>query len=222
MKIWAVIPAYNEAVGLGDFLLKIKGKGVSALVVDDGSVDNTYQVALKHADIIVKNQKNFGKGLSLRKGIEYLVNREKFDYLITMDADGQHSPEDLSKFIREAESGSLFVIGNRMDNPKNMPGLRVITNKFMSWLISKIAGQKIADSQCGFRLIKREIIEKLTIKTKKFEIESEMLLNVARLGYPIKSINIESIYSKHLSSKIKPFSDTLRFIKFIVRSRDEY
>ncbi len=221
MKIWVIIPAYNEAVGLGDFLLQVKEEGLSVLVIDDGSIDSTYQVAAKYADIAIKNEKNFGKGLSLRRGIEYLMNNKYFDYLITIDADGQHSPGDLGRFIQEAASGSLFVIGNRMESPKNMPKPRIITNKFMSWLISKIAGQYIADSQCGFRLVKKEVIEKLTIKTKKFEIESEMLINVARLGYPIKNISVKSIYNKNLSSKIKPLSDTLRFIKFISKLRNE-
>jgi hypothetical protein len=134
-----------------------------------------------------------------------------------MDADSQHSPDDLDKFIQEAKQGSLFVIGNRMKNSANMPKARVITNYFMSWLISKIARQRIPDSQCGYRLIKREVIEKLTIRTKKFEIESEILINASKLGYLIKSIPIKTIYHKNTSSKIKPISDAFRFIKFILR-----
>ncbi len=221
MNAWVMIPAYNEADGLGNLLSQIKKRGFSVLVVDDGSKDVTYQIAKQYADIVLRNERNFGKGFSLRKGIEYLTANQQFDCLITMDADRQHSPNDLDEFIREAASGSFFVIGNRMDVPGNMPAIRIITNKFMSWLISKVAGQKITDSQCGFRLIKREVLEKLTTKTKKFEIESEMLINVSRMGYKIKSIPIESIYNKNLSSKIRPFSDTLRFFKFILKIKNE-
>ncbi|MCF7875238.1 MAG: glycosyltransferase family 2 protein [Candidatus Omnitrophica bacterium] len=217
MKNWVIIPAYNEADNLGKFLTRIKEKNLSILVVDDGSVDNTYQVAKRYADIVIKNQRNFGKGLSLRKGIGYLINNKYFDCIITMDADSQHSPDDLDKFIQEAKQGSLFVIGNRMKNSANMPKARVITNYFMSWLISKIVRQRIPDSQCGYRLIKREVIEKLTIRTKKFEIESEILINASKLGYLIKSIPIKTIYHKNTSSKIKPISDAFRFIKFILR-----
>jgi glycosyltransferase involved in cell wall biosynthesis len=217
MKNWVIIPAYNEADNLGKFLARIKKKNLSILVVDDGSVDNTYQVAKRYADIVIKNQRNFGKGLSLRKGIGYLINNKYFDCIITMDADSQHSPDDLDKFIQEAKQGSLFVIGNRMKNSAKMPKARVITNHFMSWLISKIARQRIPDSQCGYRLIKREVIEKLTIRTKKFEIESEILINASKLGYLIKSIPIKTIYHKNTSSKIKPISDAFRFIKFILR-----
>ncbi len=221
MKIWVIVPAYNESFGLEGFLCKIREKGLAVLLVDDGSTDATYQIAKKNADLVLKNEKNFGKGLSLRKGIEYLMENKYFDYLMTMDADGQHSPDDINSFLKEAALGSFFVIGNRMEKPKNMPKVRVITNRFMSWIISKIARQNIIDSQCGFRLIKREVIEKLTIKTKKFEIESEMLINISKLGFSIKNIPIESIYNKNSSSKIKPFSDSLRFIKFILKLKNE-
>lgn len=217
MKIWVVIPAYNEAKGLADFLPAVKEKNLSLLVVDDGSTDSTYQIASQYADVTLKNQRNFGKGLALKRGIDYLINEKDFDYLITMDADGQHSSEDLDIFITETYSGSPFVIGNRMENPADMPRLRVVTNKIMSWLISKIAKQKIIDSQCGFRLIKREVLESLKIRTKKFEVESEMLIGASQSGFPIKSVAIKSIYSNNSSSKIKPFADTFRFIKFILR-----
>jgi hypothetical protein len=137
-----------------------------------------------------------------------------------MDADSQHSPDDLDKFIQEAKQGSSFVIGNRMKNSAKMPKARAITNYFMSWLISKIVRQRIPDSQCGYRLIKREVIEKLTIRTKKFEIESEILINASKLGYLIKSIPIKTIYHKNTSSKIKPISDAFRFIKFIFKVKN--
>lgn len=216
MNIWVVIPAYNEADSLSRLLPQIRKKGLLALIVDDGSSDKTYQAAKKYADVVLKNKINSGKGFSLKIAIDYLLENQTFDYLITMDADGQHSPEDLDSFIQEAASGVFFAIGNRMQDRKEMPKVRVVTNKFMSWLISRIAGQKIVDSQCGFRLMKREVAEKLKIKTKKFEVESEMLIAVSNLGYFIKNIPVQSIYHRNPSSKIRPFSDTLRFIKFLL------
>jgi glycosyltransferase involved in cell wall biosynthesis len=216
IKFAVIIPAYNEKPSLSGILDELKGRGFFILVVDDGSRDNTCELAAEKADFVIRNERNLGKGLSLKKGIDYLFKRSDFDYLVTMDADGQHSTADLDKFLREAESGAFFVVGNRMFNPAGMPGLRVVTNKFMSWFISRIAGQKIPDTQCGFRLIKREVLEKIRIKTNNFEIESEILIKAARSGFPIKSIPIKSIYFKRLHSRINPFLDTLRFIKFIV------
>jgi len=215
MKIWVVIPAYNEEANLCNILDQLRKKEVSTLVIDDGSADNTYQVAEKKADSLIRNEKNLGKGMSLSKGIEYVSKNKDADYVITMDADGQHSVSDIDKFLDEAKRGEYFVVGNRMTNPQGMPKIRVITNKFMSWLISKKVAQKIPDTQCGFRLIRRELLEKIIIRTNKFEIESETIIKASRLGFPIKSIPVKSIYFKNQRSNIHPFLDTLRFIRFI-------
>ncbi len=215
MKVWVIIPAYNEASRLDKLLDQLKEKKLPVLVVDDGSQDATYEVAKKKASLAVSHSKNLGKGLSLNKGISYLFTNEQFDYVIIMDADGQHSPQDLDRFLKEADTGADFVVGSRMENPSGMPLLRIFTNKLMSALISKITGQFIPDSQCGFRMIKREVLEKINIKAKKFEIESEILIKAARLGFKIKSIPIKSIYFDNPQSKIRPFRDTLRFVKFI-------
>ncbi len=217
MKIWVIIPAYNEGRAFAETLKTLKDKEISVLAIDDGSIDETYAVAKKWADVVIRSKKNLGKGVSLRKGISYLLANEDFDYLITMDADGQHSPDDIDQFLREAKGGNSFVVGNRMNNPSGMPYIRIITNRFMSWLISKITGQDIPDTQCGFRMIKREVLEKIAIKTKKFEIESEILIKAANLGFDIKSMPVRSIYFANPQSKIRPLRDTLRFIKFISR-----
>ncbi len=217
MRVWIVIPAYNERFRLAGILDELKSKNFSILVVDDGSIDSTYEVAEKKADFVIRNEKNLGKGMSLKKGIDYLLKETDFDYLVTMDADGQHSPSDLDKFLQKAGDGAYFIVGNRMSDPIGMPKLRIITNKFMSWLISRIARQRIPDTQCGFRLIKREVLEKIKTKTNNFEIESEILIKAARSGFPIKSIPIKSIYFKSLQSRINPFVDTIRFIRFILQ-----
>ncbi|HIE35817.1 MAG TPA: glycosyltransferase family 2 protein [Candidatus Omnitrophica bacterium] len=215
MKIWIIIPAYNEAQLLECLLRKLKEKNLPIIVIDDGSKDNTFEIAKGSANVVIRNERNLGKGTSLKEAISYLLEKEEFDYVITMDADGQHAPCDIDRFLKEAENGEHFVVGNRMDNPENMPKIRVVTNKLMSFLISQIIGQKIPDTQCGYRLIKREVLEAIVIKTTKFEIESEILIRAAKKGFPIKSIPIESIYSRKRKSKISPFMDTIRFIRFI-------
>ncbi len=219
MNIWVIIPAYNEAAKFGNLLTEVKPKGLRLIVVDDGSTDATGEVARRFADVVLHNEVNLGKGRSLHAAIEYLFGCESFDYVITMDADGQHSPADLDSFVREAQNGAAVVVGDRMHDPVGMPWLRVVTNKIMSRLISRITGQDIRDSQCGFRLIKREVLEKIEIKTRKFEIESEILIKAARAGYRIATIPIKSIYFSHHNSKINPFIDTLRFIRFLAQLR---
>jgi glycosyltransferase involved in cell wall biosynthesis len=220
MKIWVVIPAYNEERYLRPLLLELKQKGFQTLVIDDGSRDSTYQVAKLAADLVIRNERNLGKGLSLQKAITRLLRKNTFDYIVTMDADGQHSVADIPKFINEAKNGEKFIVGNRMHKPLKMPAIRIFTNKLMSFLISKIVRQEISDTQCGFRLIKREVLEKIKVQTNKFEVESEILIKAAKTGFRIKSVDIESIYFKNRRSKIHPFVDTIRFLRFILNLKN--
>ena len=98
---------------------------------------------------------------------------------------------------------------------RGMPVLRIMTNRFMSWVISAIAKQYIPDTQCGFRLVKKEVLEKINLSTSKYETESEILIKAARLGFRIEFVPVETIYSGQ-KSQINPFVDTLRFLRFIV------
>jgi hypothetical protein len=134
-----------------------------------------------------------------------------------MDADGQHLASDIPYFLRLAGSsdGGIFI-GNRMNKPRTMPSVRLLTNKVMSWLISKVARQRIPDTQCGFRLIKKEVLEKVKLNTAKFETESELLVKAARAGFKIESVPIKAIYAGE-KSQINPFVDTLRFIRFMFK-----
>lgn len=215
MKVWILIPAYNEGNKLGRLLNELKQKKMPILVVDDGSTDNTWSCAKEYATTVIHNEINRGKGMSLKIGIEYLLKNIDFDYVITMDADGQHASGDIDMFLGEARKGAYLVIGNRMGNASSMPKIRLLTNKFMSWLISRMVKQRIPDTQCGYRLIKKEVLEGLEIKTNKFEVDSEIIITTAKKKFPITSIPVETIYSSDHHSKINPVIDTFRFIKFI-------
>ncbi len=216
MKVCVIIPTYNEAKSIACLIQRIRQQELGVVVIDDGSQDNTSSIAKDNGAIVLRNETNEGKGASLAKGFRYALNTGT-DAVITMDGDGQHLPEEIPYFLRLAEySNSSLFIGNRMPKIKNMPYLRIFTNKFMSWLISFIVGQNIADTQCGFRLIKKEVLEKINLKTSKYETESEMIIKAARLGFKIESIPIKTIYAGE-KSQINPIIDTLRFIKFIVK-----
>lgn len=216
MKVCVVIPAYNEAKTIGNLIKQLKQQNLDIVIIDDGSIDNTYQIAKASGASVLKNDTNQGKGISLTKGFNYALSCN-FDAIITMDADGQHEPQDIPVFLNSAaHSNNTIFIGNRMANVKNMPWLRLITNKSMSWLISSIIKQHIPDTQCGFRLIKKDGLERIKLQSNKFEIESELLIKASRLGFKIESVPITTIYTGE-KSKINPFIDTLRFIRFIVK-----
>lgn len=216
MKTCIIIPTYNEAKTIGDIIRQIRQQNLEVLVIDDGSYDNTSQIANENGATVLRNRNNEGKGASLIKGFIYAKDRD-YDAVITMDADGQHLPEDIPYFMRLAiKSDSGIFIGNRMFKAEGMPFIRILTNKFMSWFISEVTKQNIPDTQCGFRLIKKEVLEKLKLITYKYETESEVLIKASRLGFKIESVPIKTIYLQE-KSQINPFMDTLRFIRFIIR-----
>ncbi len=216
MKTCVVIPTYNESRTIGGLVNKIRQQNLEVLVVDDGSQDNTLQIAQDNGAKVLRNPGNMGKGVSLIKGFHYSLAHD-FDAVITMDGDGQHRCEDIPYFIRLAKySASSMFIGNRMFQTQNMPAIRILTNKFMSWLVSRVAGQEIPDTQCGFRLIKKDVLKKIRLQSSKFEIESEIIIKAAALGFKIETVPIKTIYNKE-KSRINPLIDTLRFFHFIIR-----
>jgi len=216
MRTCVIIPTYNEAKEIARLVTEIRGHNLEVLVIDDGSEDNTAEIAKENEATVLRNPNNQGKGASLIRGFDYALNNN-FEAVVTMDGDGQHLPSDIPYFIRLAEySESGIFIGNRIAKIKTMPWLRLLTNKFMSWFLSMLAKQRIPDSQCGFRLIKKAVLEKVKLKTSKYETESEILIQASRLGFKIESVPIKTIYSGQ-KSQIDPFIDTLRFIRFIFK-----
>lgn len=220
LNVCVIIPTYNEARTIGELIRQIRAQDLKVIVIDDGSQDNTSELARENGAVVLRNFDNEGKGACLIKGFHYALSHN-FDAIVSMDGDGQHLASDIPYFLRLAKySESGIFIGNRMSQTKSMPWLRLWTNKFMSVLISKIARQKIPDTQCGFKLIKKEVLERLKLVTSKYETESEVLIKASRLGFRIESVPITTIYGEE-NSQIKPLLDTLRFVRFIVREIKE-
>lgn len=215
MNVFIVIPTYNERKTIGPIVKDLRERGYRVVVVDDGSSDHTIVDANKYGAELIVHSKNVGKGRCIREGLDHSLENG-CDVAVTMDGDGQHDLRDIDSFIEEHKrSEADLVLGNRMYDPKSMPFVRRCTNMFMSFVISLILGQRVEDSQCGYRLLSANAIRKMSLKTAKYEIESEMLLEAKRHNLRISLVRTESIYRDE-SSRINPFFDTLRFIKFII------
>ncbi|MEW6170306.1 MAG: glycosyltransferase family 2 protein [Candidatus Omnitrophota bacterium] len=219
MNVWALIPSYNAQSSISQIISSIKKFNIPVVVVDDGSKDNTEMLARQAGATVLKHRRNEGKGTALRNGFNYIISDTDCDAVITLDSDRQHNPGSIPDFIKKATEDEKIgvVVGNRMARTADMPLTRILTNKFMSRVISKICRQNIPDTQCGFRLIKRAVLKNIKLQTTNFEIESETLIRASRLGYKIVSIPIQSIYDKKVSSRINPFFDTMRFLVFIIK-----
>ena len=215
-SVCIVIPAYNEEKNIGRVVTAAGRKGFRVLVVDDGSSDRTAVLARSAGAEVLVSPVNQGKGLAIRRGLEWFLGKD-FEVLILMDADGQHNPDELDLFLEAfGEESYDGVVGNRMDNPRRMPWVRRLTNHVMSWTLSVLAGQKIPDSQCGYRAFRRKVVESLSLRTARFEIESEMLLQASRANFRIGSVPVSSVYCRMGKSEIHVWKDTLRFVGFIV------
>ncbi len=215
MRTCVIIPTYNESKNIGKLIDQIKKLSIDVIIVDDGSNDDTVRVAESSKAKVLRSDCNSGKGAALIKGYNFAL-AQGFDAVISMDGDGQHSCNDIDKFMQKAlNSDAALIIGNRMTMTKRMPFLRIMTNSFMSWLLSLIIKQKIPDTQCGFRLIKKDALLKMNLSTSKYETESEILIKAARLGFKIESVPVETIYCGQ-KSKINPFVDTLRFLRLLI------
>ena len=218
MKICVLIPAFNEERSICWLVRAVRGLGFDTIVIDDGSKDNTAKIAHDNGALVISNERNLGKGASLRKAFDLLTARD-YDALIIMDGDGQHLPGDIAPFVEcFSKLNPGIVVGNRMLRAKGMPCVRWCINWAMSFVISRLCGQRVPDSQCGFRLISRGLLRKMNLSTEKFEIESEMLLEASRQGFKIESVPITTVYEGQFSA-IHPLHDTVRFFNFIFKKR---
>ena len=216
MKSCVLIPTYNEAGTIGAITKELKGRGLTVYVVDDGSTDETAGIAALQGAVVIAHDKNKGKGASLIEGFGRIL-KEDFDAVLIMDGDGQHATMDVDNFFEKmAETGADIVIGNRMLDTASMPVLRKITNRIMSRVIANMCRQEIPDTQCGFKLVKRSVLESIKFEFSNFEIESEILLKAAKKGFKIESVPVKTVYRDE-TSKIKPIFDTIRFLFFLIK-----
>ncbi len=218
-SVLAILPAFNVARHLPDLLPRILqlAPAVEVLVVDDGSRDASAKEARKLGAEVVVHPQNLGKGEALKTGFRYMLERD-YPACITLDADGQHLPEEIPRFLSAWEEGAFVVVGNRMAENERMPWLRKRTNEVMSRIVSGLASQRIADSQCGFRLIDARVLHAIRLESSRYDLESEILIKAGRLGYPVASVAISTVYHDEESS-IHPLVDTVRFLRLLWRSR---
>lgn len=214
-----LIPAYNAQntiVELLDQIETLNQQPNKIIIVDDGSDDNTLNLIKGKSDSIISLKENKGKGFALRRGFDEFLNSLESEYLLCMDADLQHPVTQIPKFLDYAnDDKSKFIIGKRERKIGVMPFPRIMSNSTTSLILSLICNQKIEDSQCGFRLIHRNALQKLSLQEDGFQLESEMIVEAAKENILINFIDIPTIYNGHVSH-INHLGDTIRFIRLIL------
>jgi len=216
LRICALIPAFNAESTIGNIIKGCKRHLEDVIVVDDGSRDRTSLISKAEGARVIRHEKNMGKGMALRTGFSYILS-EGYDGVITIDADGQHNPSDIPFFIkRYSEDGPDIIIGNRMVEKERIPKYRYYTNLLGIYFISKVSGQSLDDSQSGFRLYRKEVIERIPLKTSGFETETEILIKAGRMGYRIVSVPIGVNYDG-VKSHYRRLRDTYRISLLVLK-----
>ncbi len=208
-----MIPFYNENKTINRIVLETLKYVSFVIAVDDGSTDGSPDnIPITENVTLISYERHRGKGYALRKGLEKGIEKG-FIKLITIDADFQHDPEEIPTLI----SGLInydIVIGNRLNDLKGMPLQRKISNKITSFLLSIKTGQKILDSQCGFRAYRAEVVKNIKTTEDGYEAETEILIKASRDRYKIGFANVYTIYGDE-ESKMMPIKTTFGCIKLL-------
>ena len=200
--VWIIIPAFNEAKVIQSVIQEIQKSGyANIIVVDDGSCDTTYEKAQELPNIIsLRHLINRGKGAAVKTGIE-VAKRFHADIAITIDADGQHNPEDIHAMIQHINSGYDVVLGSRLKNCKGMPQYKILHNKIGNFLVWMIYGLWVTDSQSGFRAYSKKALRTIDTKTDRYEYDSEVIREIKHHKLKFIEVPIEVRYTNYSMSK---------------------
>jgi len=221
-SVAVAIPAYDAGKSVADVVRRTLALIPNVLVVDDGSEDDTRREATNAGAEVIFHRQNLGKGAALQLAFSELFGRG-FEAVVTVDADGQHLPEEISKLIERWGEGGDLIMGTRDHLYADMSRVRRASNTLSSRAISFFAGVNLRDCQTGFRLYTRELIEKTCFPEPRFEAESAVIVRAARRGLPILAVPVRLGFADGLStSHYRPVVDSLRIAAAVARARFEH
>jgi len=209
-KICCLIPAFNEEKRIAEVVRGVRRHIPDVVVVDDGSHDATAAHAESSGALVIRHAANQGKGMALRTGFSHVLSRD-YAAVLTIDGDGQHAPEEIAKFLSAFRAGAGdIIIGARLWDKAAIPRYRYIPNQIGIFCISKAAGCRIDDTQSGFRLYRREVLEAIPLTTTGFETETEALIRAGKAGFRISSLPVPAIYHSDYKTNFRPVRDFYR------------
>ena len=206
-----LIPSYNAARTLGELISRLQASTpLPILVIDDGSTDETSAIALSSGVMCITVPTNQGKGAALKIGFEYAI-RMGYCAVITIDADLQHLPEEIPRFVARND-GHTILIGTRQITLSAVPFGRWVSNNWTSIIVSVFSTRRVRDSQSGFRLIPADVLKSVTLWSTRYDMESELLFKAGALGYAVGEVPVSTVYGDEKSA-IAPIRDAARFMR---------
>ena len=211
-----VLPAHNEADTVGDVVRliprRIGGVRVIPVVVDDGSTDSTAHVASRERAIVVRHLTNLGVGAATRTGF-LAAQKYNADFVVTMDADGQHDPTDIEPLLQRMVEGDYdVVVGNRMQTPQGMPLSRIAANWLLNATTFLVYGATVSDSQSGFKCFSRTAIEQIELTANRYDVCSEIIGEIFSKRLRYASVPIKPVYTAYSRAKGQHFLNGINII----------
>jgi glycosyltransferase involved in cell wall biosynthesis len=221
LRAACVVPAYNAGETLEQVIEGVRQTvpRVRVVVIDDGSTDQTREVADRVADDVVGFDQNRGKGAALRAGFEAAL-AERCSTVMTIDADGQHDPA-FAPALFSALTRVDVVIGVRKRNGSDMPAYRRLSNALASAAVSACTGRRFADSQSGFRAVRAEVLRRIEPAGDRYEYETDFLIQAARGGWRIGTVPVSTLYGEWARSHFRTLGDSARVVWTICRRLGE-
>jgi glycosyltransferase involved in cell wall biosynthesis len=218
VTICALIAAFNEDETIAAVVAGVRPYASEVVVVDDGSADRTAERATDAGAVVIRHERNQGKGRALRTGLARVL-AGPCSHVLFIDGDLQHDPNDVPRLLEAAErTGCDLVIAERAFTKGQMPTARFYSNRIGSRILSSFIGTEVTDSQSGFRLIRADRLRQLALTATGYEIETEMLIKLTRGGASLARISIPARYHG-ARSKLRSFRDTFRTCMMAVRYR---
>lgn len=193
MKIFIVIPAYQEEERIGNVIKDVIKRKFPIIVVDDGSKDNTFKVASKYKITALRHKVNLGKGAAMKTGAEAAFQMGA-DAIVFMDSDGQHKVKDLPHFIEALEKDKFDVVFGSRNLSHGVPFVRYMGNKSASLLVSLLFGIYVSDLLCGYKGLSKKGFKKIYWESKGYGVETEMAARTAKSGLKHCEVPVETVY----------------------------
>lgn len=214
MKIFVVVPAFNEEKRIGDVLSKLKNMGQKVVVVDDGSKDKTLIISKNYTPYVFQHRVNLGKGAALKTGCEAAFSLGA-DAIIFMDSDGQHKASDLPLFIKALENGYSVVFGSR-NLSHGVPLVRYLGNKVASIMINTLFGIYVSDILCGFKAMTKSAYKKISWVSNGYSVETEIVAMAGKYGLkhcevPVTTVYYDKFKGLTVTAGLEILFDILRF-----------
>jgi len=213
LRITVVVPAFQAAASVGEVVARTRASVPAArvIVVDDGSSDGTGSVAAAAGASVVRHDTNRGKGAALRSGVAEVATGQG-SVIVTLDADGQHPPEEIPRLVAPIAEGRADLVLGARERTAAMPLGRRLTNRLSAALASRIGGQSIPDAQTGFRAFTAEIAALVRPTESHYEYEAAFLLEALARRVRVASIPIPTVYHG-APSHFRAVADTWRLAR---------